>query len=295
MDIRTICSDRKKIADRDIENIYEFCSHFLSRFGSSIVNFHSQNDEYGIGTHIYLNNGIHLFFGLNPDIENLAKDDKTKGKPAEFKENAIDYALGFAVQNEDFTGCSKKCIYIDSTLVNHEKWSFFKLPSVTPDSDISLLDMPALARKCVSMLKKYRILDEKKDKKKGSGIGEKIVYYVVTGLLFAGKAVIDFFAKQGTAKINCIGDIILLAVIICYTVYVIKSDSHRFRSNKLDSLRETYDKLSEKLHSEKYTDKTLTKTTTDASGKSETTKEYYPSGKAAVDLYKAYSSAVVDV
>lgn len=190
MNIRNACNNPGSIPAGDVGKIFDFgvrvLRHLLSRLHVDVKDFHLQNDIdkninkninkngngnvningdvninievfiiNGIGTHIYLANGMHLFFGLNPNIENLAKDDKTKGKPAEFKENAVDYAFGFAVQNEDFTGRSKECIYIDSTLVNHEKWSFFKLPSVTSDSDISLLDMETLAAKCVSMLGKY--------------------------------------------------------------------------------------------------------------------------------------------
>lgn len=162
--------------------------------------------------------------------------------------------------------------------------------------------------------------DNKGQEKKRSEIAEKIIFCILIGfilplLVLAGFILAGCVPKNSTfltVSVNlteckteylCIAvsfyivflAVILLAAIICFTVFSIKLNRHILRSNKLDSLKENYKKLSDCMCPCCYADKTLKETTTDASGKSETTKEYYPSGKAAVDLYKAYSSAVVDV
>lgn len=110
----------------------------------------------------------------------------------------------------------------------------------------------------------------------------------------------DVFLSLSKDKTECICAIIFfffifLTIIIYCTVVAVKLNRHILRSNKLASLKENYKEMSENLHSVNFTDKTLKETTTDVSGNTKTTEEYYPSGKAAVDLYKAYSSAVVDV
>lgn len=151
--------------------------------------------------------------------------------------------------------------------------------------------------------------DSKKDKESGKST-EKIAFCALPGIILLALVSAGFvwaddilfvwtrnLAEYDTEYICTIISfaVILLTVIICFTVFSVKLNRHILRSNKLDSLRETYDKLSENLHSVNFTDKTLKETTTDVSGNTKTTEEYYPSGKAAVDLYKAYSSAVVDV
>lgn len=155
MNIRNACSNHGSIQAGDLWKIYEFCTRVLRHFGSRVVRQHLQNDINGIGTHIYLANGMHLFLGLNPQLGTITPGNVSAVNPAQFQGNFIDYAFGFAVQNKDFSSCFPDCIYVDNILGNKEKWSFFKLPSVTPDSDISLLDMETLAAKCVSMLGKY--------------------------------------------------------------------------------------------------------------------------------------------
>lgn len=110
----------------------------------------------------------------------------------------------------------------------------------------------------------------------------------------------DVFLSLSKDKTECICAIIFfffifLTIIIYCTVVAVKLNRHILRSNKLASLKENYDKSFRCICPCCCADKTLKETTTDDSGTAKTTKEYYPSGKAAVDLYKAYSSAVVDV
>lgn len=155
MNIRNACSNYNSIPAGDVGKIYEFGARVLLRLGFRVESFHSQKDGDGIGTHIYLDNGMHLFLGLNPQLGTITPGNVSAVNPAQFQGNFIDYAFGFAVQDKDFSSDFPDCIYVDNILGNKEKWSFFKLPSVTPDSDISLLDMETLAAECVSMLGKY--------------------------------------------------------------------------------------------------------------------------------------------
>lgn len=162
--------------------------------------------------------------------------------------------------------------------------------------------------------------DKKEQEKKRSEIAEKIIFCILIGfilllLVLAGFILAGCVPKNSTfltVSVNlteckteylCIAvsfyivflAVILLAAIICFTVFSIKLNRHILRSNKLASLKENYDKSFRCICPCCCAEKTLTKTTTDVSGNTKTTEEYYPSAKAAVDLYKAYSSAVVDV
>lgn len=158
MNIRNACSNYNSIPAGDVGKIYEFGARVLLRLGFRVESFHSQKDGDGIGTHIYLDNGMHLFLGLNPQLGTITPGNVSAVNPAQFQGNFIDYAFGFAIEDCDFSNDFPDCIYVEDIIDsnnNKQKWSFFKLPSVTPDSDISLLDMETLAAECVSMLGKY--------------------------------------------------------------------------------------------------------------------------------------------
>lgn len=297
MDIKTLKTKLESNRGDVVNAIEQFTKEFKKQFLAdkhlsskyNIVESAFRNNDNGIGSDFYIitkdgKTTLQIFVGFSPNMVNACGDN----------------AFGIAFYGVDYSNLFSDCCYCKD---GSEFWSFFGLP-ILLDRDTCI---EICAKLGVRLLRKIlkRIIKWKKSPQSDCKSNSKtcciLDFISVIALLFVEAAAvvvtICFSPHDETSSAAYIISffVILLAAIICFTVFSIKLIHHILRSNKLDSLRETYDKLSEKLHSEKYTDKTLTKTTTDASGKSETTKEYYPSAKAAVDLYKAYSSAVVDV
>lgn len=297
MDIKTLKTKLESNRVDVVNAIEQFTKEFKKQFLAdkhlsskyNIVESAFRNNANGIGSDFYIitkdgKTTLQIFVGFSPNMVDACGDN----------------AFGIAFYGVDYSNLFSDCCYCKD---GSEFWSFFGLPI--------LLDRDTCIKICVKLgvrlLRKIlkRIIKWKKSPQSDCKSNSKtcciLDFISVIALLFVEAAAVVVTIcfsphdKTSSAAYMISFFVILLSVIICFTVFSIKLIHHILRNNKLNLLREIYGELSNCICPCCCADKTLTKTTTDVSGNTKTTEEYYPSGKAAVDLYKAYSSAVVDV